>query len=78
MKQREEEIRNHETVVSALQEKIKVMKSQLKSLTEVELKAAELAAKLEQFERYNLYVALKILVSFENNFQFLRSVSRGS
>lgn len=39
------------------------MKSQVKSLTEVELKAAELASKLEQYERYEYYF-------IENEFTF--------
>lgn len=51
LRKREEQIRSHETVVSALQDQIKILKIQMKSLTEAQMRADELQNKLEQYTR---------------------------
>ncbi|KAK7605402.1 hypothetical protein V9T40_007260 [Parthenolecanium corni] len=50
VEENEEKIKNHETLITSLRGENKVMKSQLKKLSDDKLKSAELVAMLEQSE----------------------------
>lgn len=74
VEENEEKIKNHETLITSLRGENKVMKSQLKKLSDDKLKSAELVAMLEQSERYILFVILKIVVAYKIDLCFSFSI----